>query len=301
MYRGECAKMPRTASTATVVRARNWVLTINNPTDAEKQTKSLFEQTKNVRYACGQHEIGAECGTYHIQGYVEFSKALTLGAVSKLFPRARLAARKGTREQARDYALKQGEHAGDTTGVANTRFEVGEWVQERGKRNDLEEVSKFIKDGGRIEDVYDKWPSIAAKYPRWIDRYCAMKATPRTWETKIIVIKGPTGVGKTRMAFDECPDIWKKPVGGFWFDTYDNHPNVLFDEFDGKESGIGYRDLLQITDRYKMLVPIKGGYVNWAPKCIYITTNVEPEQWYPCQGDVSHLMRRISEIRRIAE
>lgn len=284
--------MPRTSTTNT--RGRNWCFTWNNPTDVQKQTKVLLEQAGDVRYACGQLEVGAN-GTEHIQGYIEFSRARTHGSVRRLLPGAHIEARSGTREQARNYAVKEGEYANDTTGVPGTKWEIGTFPQQRGQRNDLKAVQEFIANGGSIEEVYDKWPGIAARYPRFIDRYKTMKSVKRNWVTEFIVLKGPTGVGKTRTAWEECPNLWVKPLGGFWFDTYENHENVLIDDFDGKENGIEYRHLLQLTDRYPTMVPVKHGFVNWAPKRLYITTNVDPKQWYPCV-DASPLLRRITRV-----
>jgi len=55
---------------------------------------------------------------------------------------------------------------------------------------------------------------------------------------------------------------------------------VLIDDFSGAASHIRLQNLLRITDRYPMSVPVKGGFVNWAAQRIYITTNIHPRAWY---------------------
>lgn len=92
---------------------------------------------------------------------------------------------------------------------------------------------------------------------------------------------GRTGSGKTRAVYDNVSnthDIYFHPSGQ-WFDGYDGQPIALFDDYGGSEFKLTY--LLKLLDRYPMRVPIKGGYVSWAPHEIYITSNRAPSEWYP--------------------
>jgi len=86
------------------------------------------------------------------------------------------------------------------------------------------------------------------------------------------------GVGKTRKVFDDETDIYMYPGQG-WFDGYFGQDIVLFDDFSGSEFKITY--LLKLLDRYPMSVPIKGAFVQWVPRKIYITSNLDPDSWYP--------------------
>lgn len=105
---------------------------------------------------------------------------------------------------------------------------------------------------------------------------------------------GPPGSGKSRSAWNDFKVTYSH-AGDRWFDGYDADERVLFDDFDGWKSGISYRKLLQLTDRYPMRVPVKGGFVQWIPKMIIFTTNVHPERWYPDE-DYAPLERRIDDI-----
>lgn len=96
----------------------------------------------------------------------------------------------------------------------------------------------------------------------------------------VIVYYGRTGAGKTRAVYDNLPNpesIYVHP-GGSWFDGYDGQPIVLFDDFGGSEFKLQY--FLKLLDRYPMQVPIKGGFVNFCPHEIYITSNLNPNDWY---------------------
>jgi len=282
--------MPRTAKDKGPkrnTRSRNWIITWNNP---DAPIEQVLRAQDDVRFACGQREIGEECGTLHEHAYVEFTRPRSHASLRKLLPKARIEERKGTREQARVYCSKE------ETLVPGTRWEFGEWA-EQGKRNDLREIQQALRGGASVCDIYDKYPMLAARYPRFIDR-CADYATePRNWKTEVRVFLGPTGCGKTQLAHELLPDIWVRPDGA-WFDGYDRHKHVLFDDFDGgRDCGISYRFLLRLLDRYRLQVPIKGGFKEWVPRIIIITTNVEPRAWYPWE-DYAPLERRIDEIRR---
>lgn len=93
------------------------------------------------------------------------------------------------------------------------------------------------------------------------------------------LLTGATGLGKTRYVFHmhDPEDIWVWP-GDRWFDGYTGQPVALFDDFRG-ELDLG--NMLRLLDRYPMDVPVKGGFANWVPRRIYITSNVLPAVWWP--------------------
>lgn len=271
---------------------RGWCFTLNNPEENEQaRISEVLGAESKLQYACGQLEVG-ENGTRHIQGYVEFKHPRTFKTVQRLLPRAHIEPRKGSPGQARAYCLKEETRAGP-------QWELGEFVPEAGQgaRSDLSLLQQFLDGGGQVSEAYRQFPSVCARYPKFVRTYAQLTTAPRSWKTKVLVYVGPTGCGKTSRAHDEFPNIWTKPPGQ-WFDGYDRHEHVLFDDFDGgRESGIQYRELLRLTDRYPMLVPVKGDFVQWVPRVIVITTNVEPKQWYPCCA-WEPLERRLDEIHR---
>jgi hypothetical protein len=62
-----------------------------------------------------------------------------------------------------------------------------------------------------------------------------------------------------------------------WFDFYNGISDVIFDDFNG---GFPITELLQMLDRTPKQVENKGGFVNFAPKSIVITSNHWYTQWY---------------------
>jgi len=274
--------------------SRGWRITWNNVSDEHlREAKDNLEHSTNVRYACGQLEVGGNCGTRHWEAYVEFTGPRSLQYVRKLFPGAHAEQRRGTPTECRVYCSK------DETSVGGTFWEHGTIPQEKGagKRNDLVAVRERFRNGAKVSDIYEEYPGVAARYPKYVQKCADMYLAPRSWKTEIRVYKGPTRCGKTKAAYDEFPDIWAKPEGQ-WFDGYDGQPHVLIDDFDGgRDCGIRFRFLLRLLDRYPLEVPIKGGFVKWLPRIVIITTNVEPDGWYPWE-DYAPLRERFDEIRR---
>lgn len=62
-----------------------------------------------------------------------------------------------------------------------------------------------------------------------------------------------------------------------WFDGYNGQEIVLFDDYRGEYP---IQLFLKLTDRYAMSVKVKGGFTNWCPRKIYITSNTCPSTWY---------------------
>lgn len=274
-------------------KTRGWCITVNNITDADWELLRQKIPTKeNVRYFCGQLEVGAS-GTRHLQACCEFSGPVGLRTVQRLFPRCHAEMRRGTPAEAAAYCKK-------TEGaVSGSAFEYGEIPRSRtrqGAREDLNAVREAIRGGATVSEILTNFPLEYAKYPRFVDKCFLMFSGRRNWKTEVRVYVGPTECGKTSSAFEEFPDLWVAPEGG-WFDGYDGEEHVLLDDFNGgRECGITFRSLLRLLDRYRMVVAVKGAFVQWRPRVIIITTNHHPSTWFPWE-DPAPLLRRIDVIK----
>lgn len=280
--------MPRPAGSGN--KSRGWCITVNNISDDEFEVlKAHVSSRKNIRYFCGQLEVG-ESGTRHLQCYAEFSGPLGLSTVRKLFPRCHAEKRRGKPSEAAAYCRKE------ESAVAGSFFEFGELPQEtnsrQGAREDLVAVRNAAADGRGVRFIIETWPVVFARYPKYVDRCLMEYSGRRDWKSEVRVYVGPTGCGKTSGAVEEFPDIWFKPDGP-WFDGYSGQPHVIFDDFHGgRDCGISFAFLLRLLDRYRMVVPVKRAFANWVPLVIIITSNYAPEQWFPWE-DPAPLLRRI--------
>ncbi len=91
-------------------------------------------------------------------------------------------------------------------------------------------------------------------------------------------------------------DVWWSGVDLKWFDGYDGHKAAIFDDFRPDMCKLWM--LLRLLDRYPLRIPIKGGFVQWRPTCIWITCPREPSDCYADMGeDIEQLMRRINVIK----
>jgi hypothetical protein len=145
------------------------------------------------------------------------------------------------------------------------------------------------------------------KYNRGLTFLRSLLAPPRTTAPTVIWLSGSTGTGKTRFAYDTAlkyfeGDIWASSNGLQWFDGYEGQRCALFDDFRSKHVTTlpgGFAFLLRLLDRYPMRVPIKGGFVNWNPCTIFITTPDAPAVTFVHRNthipeDMEQLHRRIT-------
>jgi len=141
------------------------------------------------------------------------------------------------------------------------------------------ELHASLKSGVTMSQLSDEHVGSFLRYGRNIREYRLVHAPVRQWVVDVRVLWGATGTGKTRTVYDshEIADIYCHG-GGPWFDGYDQHSICLFDDFGGSCFPLPY--LLKLLDRYPFRVPIKGGFVAWVPKIIYITSNMDPDTWY---------------------
>lgn len=245
----------------------------------------LRASAEGFQYVIWGEEVAPGTGTPHLQGYVELTSKRTMGGLKKLIgvSTIHLEKAKGNCAQNQSYCKKDGNWS-----------EFGSPLSQ-GSRSDLEAIQAEIDKGASNEEIADKYFSKWVIYRRSFDAYRELKVQPRTWKTQVILLVGPTGVGKTRFVVDQAGDrelyVWG---GDRWFDGYVGQDLVLLDDFEGH--GINYKFLLRLLDRYPMRVPVKGSFVEWHPRKIYITSNQRPEtwRWDPPQYDVSALLRRIT-------
>ncbi|UDN67458.1 replication-associated protein [robinz virus RP_327] len=248
--------------------AKRWVFTLNNPTLDEHPGLWLSGHT-DVEAWAGQYELGSQ-GTYHFQGLVTLRSRKRLTQMRQMNGRAHWEKMRGTLKQAVDYCSKEDtrESVFFSEGLPAT-LEPEKPVQK---------LQREIEEGGTLMEVYSANFSLSCRYHAFIQKYVGMQIKPRTWQTTAVVITGPTGTGKSGqiMANHSTDELYWKPHGPWW-DGYVGQEYVVFDEF---YSWYPYGDLLRLLDRYPLKVPFKGGFVEFAAKCVYFTSNSHWREWY---------------------
>jgi len=263
--------------------SKSWTGTLNNWTHDELESMKSME---GLTYGVIGKEVG-ESGTPHLQFCLTFKGAQRFNKMHKLLPRAHLEVVINL-AAARKYCEKEGDV---------------EYVDQReqGNRSDLAEAAVVLQEGNMLE-VARTMPIVFVKYYKGLQM---LKSTlergsiPEWREMSVIVLIGVPGSGKSREARRLYPELYNVPEpvnGGLWFDGYDGQNEILMDDFYG--SWMRYHTLLQLLDGYRMLLPIKGGFVNKNWHTVVITSNRSVEQWYG-RPEISALTRRITEIRLV--
>lgn len=268
-------------------RSKSWCFTLNNPVPEDEDHLNEALSSQQVQYAVYGREVGVQ-GTPHLQGYVEFRIRFRLNSVKRdLGSRLHLEPRRGTLLEAINYCKKDGDF---------TEFGVlPDTVPSPGHRTDLDDVRRKIEEGLTELDIaqahWTKW----VVYRRSFQAYRRLLRHTNTLRLnlRVLLLWGEAGTGKTRYAYDRYPNIFRVPDPELkWFDGYNNHDEVLIDDYRGNALESFF---LQLLDIYPMSVPIKGGFEYWTPTVIIITTNMYPSQMHnmPNSNSREALRRRI--------
>ncbi|AXH73056.1 MAG: putative viral replication protein [Circoviridae sp.] len=270
--------------------AKNWCFTLNNYTETDIEQLRSLKDHEHVQYIIFGKEKG-EQGTEHLQGYISFKKKKRFNFVKEAVSnKAHIEVAKGNARQNREYCSKDGAHE-----------EHGTLPNGQGHRSDLDHAADLCRQGKRLREIAEQAPSAFIRYGSGISKLQFYhRPDRRTATPDIHTFWGPTGTGKTRRVHEFLDkDELYIHSGERWFDGYDGHKAVLFDDFDGSWFKITY--LLKLLDRYIFPVPIKGAHTWWYPDHIYITSNINPEDWYPTakQEHKDALLRRLKEFGKI--
>lgn len=258
-------------------KARYWLLTI-------PQHGYTPYRPECVCYIRGQLESGGTTGYLHWQLLVQFNSQQRLATVKRIF--GPWHAEPSRSAAADEYVWKE------DTRVAGTQFELGQKPIRRNNGVDWATVKQLAKEG-RLDEVPD---DLFVKHYRTFRTISADYSTPVGIVRQVFVYWGPTGVGKSRRAWELAGSTAypKDPNTKFW-DGYRSHKDVVIDEFRGV---VNISNLLRWFDRYPVLVEIKGSATVFCAENIYVTSNLHPRDWYPDldESTKAALLRRLQII-----
>ncbi len=289
---------PAATPVSNPIRNTKWCFTLNaDPEGFYDNLETLVDlNSTKIRYICGQMEME---GHLHFQGYIQLKRNQQLTwlkrniSVSAHFEPQHC----NINAVARDYCNKE-----NTRVQAETRpfIEYGTFCKGKGARVDLDGFREAIMSGTRQIDLLFTYLKEMARYPRLYQMIRSMVRPTRTTELTVRLNFGGTGLGKSRYAYDNHPQLYALPLSNqLWFDGYDMHKTALLDDFAGAASRLTLNDTLRLLDRYPIQVQVKGRFTWWMPDLIVITTNVHPRNWYKWasrEEQYTALIRRLTEV-----
>ncbi len=273
--------------------SRGWTWTIFEKSmtgtlaDLQAKLKASIYSTYGIEFC-------PKTGAKHYQGYTYRKSACTLKAIKKFLGESsgHMEVAKGTPMQNKLYCGKGAQpkeewedlkDSGTHYGMDADTWEHGE-IPSQGTREDLILLRDTIRQKRCLSDLLDNDSLIEtlAKYPRYAEKVhqASLKASTRAYRhIEVTVHTGRTGCGKTRIPYDLGAYMWAPPEKdkGEWWCDYDGEDILLIDEFYGQMSIAWF---LRITQGYQQKLPIKGGhtFARWTK--VYITSNVDPMDWY---------------------
>jgi len=256
------------------VRARNWLLTLNNP---DKKLEDIHILTGAV-YTCGQLEKGKE-GTVHLQFFQNFKNATNLGFYKKFDKRIH-AEPVIVNNGAHNYVMK------DDTRLEGP-WEYGTKPVQRNNKTDWEDVFSKAKLG-----QFDSIPAdIKVKY------YGSLKKIEKDHlividneDLRGVWIYGPAGYGKSRMARELYPKHYPK-LCNKWWDGYQGQDNVIMDDIGLDHKCLG-QQLKIWADRYGCILENKGGAMTSSYKHFVVTSQYSIDQIWDDEETRAALKRR---------
>jgi len=268
-------------------RAKNWVFTVNNYTEADV----ALLQTCECAFIHFQAERG-ESGTPHLQGVICFKAPIRAQTVRKrCCPRGVFLIMRGTIDQALAYASK--EETREPNGIVHTR---GNKPAGQGARQDLAIVARSIQDGASESEVFESDPQAYIKYSLGIRRAITLRLLPRDFKTCVIWCFGPTGSGKSRYCHAQAPDAYWKAPNHSWWDGYGTHREVIIDDY--RPDFCKFSELLRLFDRYPLQCQTKGGICQFRAERLFISTPKSPKDTWRSRTveDLAQLFRRIEHV-----
>lgn len=170
-------------------------------------------------------------------------------------------------------------------------FEIGECPDDkRGKRTDLLDVKRRMDEGATEKEIADEFFGPWCRYERAFKKYRMMSMAGRSHQTKVIIVWGPPGTGKTKlvtkMAKEQAEALRSsvftltdamKHSTGVWWDGYLGQKVVVIEEFEG---WICRNQFKALVNHFPLNLQIKGSAVPFMGEVIYITSNKPPNQWW---------------------
>lgn len=266
-----------------MTQSKYWCFRLSNPTEDQINDLKTNDTWSYIIFGYEQTNAQGEETTPHLQGYVEFESRARMATVKNRLENQSLwlGISRGSALENKIYCIKEDQDY----------FESGD------PKNNRLDLVEMIKEGATDKDLFECHPQQFIRYGSGIKNAKKLYLPDRNWIMDIDIYLGPSGTGKTVMAWT-LPEKLQMSMfevnlqSNFPMDGYDGEEIILLDEF---RSQIPFGFLLKLMDSKPLKLNVKYGFTKIQAKMLVITSNKEPHQWYPKIEDKSMLYRRINE------
>lgn len=260
--------------------------------------------TKVLKKLIFQEEKCPDSGRLHLQGFFYLEKKLRFAQVKEILGRTT-----HIEVSVKDDKYNEGYCSKEDTRTGLFREKHGDFEEAgQGNRTDLGELRELIESGKNVSEINEAEPLFIVRYARGIETSVQLRKNaraPNQHSICVIVLWGPTGIGKSLWARQYCEShglsffckTADKAGDRQWFDLYQGEKVLLLDEFTDEQ--VGFRELLVWTDVYKLRSHVKGNVVVGEWETVIITSNSDPAGWYArklSNEDRAPLRRRLDHV-----
>ncbi len=264
------------------LRSKNWVFTDFELLDLQAIWSSNEDIIKFMGWG---EEICPKTKKKHYQGWIQMKNQKTMSGLKRMFgsKKTHWEPMQGTPEDSEKYCQKDG------------KYQCAGKFTTQGCRNDLEEIKLELDTDVRMIDIAKAHFPQFLQYGRAWKQYRTLLQEEKTRDfrkVEVIVHAGTTGTGKTRVAMESEPGIFK--ILGCqlrWWDGYEGQKTICIDEYANQ---IKITELLPLLDGYQMRLETKGGFTYAAWTKVYMTTNLPMLHEQAIDEHKAALKRRIS-------
>lgn len=279
-------------------RNRCWVFT------SFSETEPKFHN--DMKYLLYAPEVCPETNRKHWQGYVYYYNELSITQSQNRIGGGKhhhKMSRADLLNENKSYIIGPYEKNGKKKPFNKDAVEKGN-EPKQGRRNDVEELVSLVSVGSlSCDEVAIHDPIKYHQYGRTLDRVeeIYMSKIYRKEMTEGIWIYGPTGVGKSHLAFEGfTPEThYVVPDDNGWWDNYRQQDIVIFNDYRG---WIRYERMLELMDKYPTEVKRRGRPpLPFTSKMIIITSSLPPWKIYQNRNEEDSLdqLKRRCEIRKM--
>lgn len=281
----------------------------HDATDEQREAEAQSLKTKLEPYCEAyvfQLERGEQVseahphGYYHFQGYLELKNKNRKGFILKNIESFNYCEpSRGSAKQGWNYGSKE------ATRIRGP-WSLGEPTIE-GKRTDLIDFTKAIKEGKSDGELIDSFPGLMYRDKGYVLKVReTFHVSPessrpvRTEDLQVIVLFGKPGTGKSFAVRQRFPNIYVLPYGQKVWLTPEgcDAKEILLEDFDGNMT---LKQFNRMLDPYPEQLERKNGHLWYMPNVVVITTNLKPHEWFDYnrgsrQDQREQVYRRITAI-----